>query len=209
MQTNAISTNPSMSSYMMDDSPLVFGNIFEESVSVSCWNRPSNKVINAYFASVLDALKFGIRNVFTVSELQENLRKILPDGIGKEQAVKDIHLLADMLTCLLDCKEVGLRLVVLNQPMCPKFHVDNIPVRLVTTYLGPGTEWVPNEWADSAKPGLVSTSTSNENSIQQLNPFDVALLKGSAWGENHTAAIHRSCGLKDDQWRVLLTMDPI
>ncbi|MBB3184064.1 hypothetical protein FHR95_001624 [Halomonas fontilapidosi] len=30
--------------------------------------------------------------------------------------------------------------------MCPHFHCDNLPVRLVTTSHGHGCEWLP-EWA--------------------------------------------------------------
>ena len=38
----------------------------------------------------------------------------------------------------------GLRL--LEHAMCPRFHCDNLPVRLVTTSHGHGCEWLP-EWA--------------------------------------------------------------
>lgn len=207
----------STSSFQYGDSPVVFTEIFSETTSLSCWQRLQNKVIQSFFERASSSLKLGIRNVFEVRSLQTSLDRLLPDEIGKEQAISDIYLLADMLTCLFDCQAVGLRLAAINSAMCPRFHVDNIPVRLVTTYLGTGTQWLPNECADPSKlghgaqgrPDNESGLYATEKSIKQMNCFDVALLKGSAWGNDHAAAIHRSCELANNEWRVLLTLDPV
>ncbi|MBU2979571.1 DUF1826 domain-containing protein [Alteromonas sp. C1M14] len=193
----------------MHSSPLVFSEVFKESVSVACWQRPEHSVVSAYFNNAAPALKIGIRSVFSLSTLKENLHEQLPEGIGKSQAIDDIYLLADMLTCLFDCQEVGLRLAALNQAMCPKFHRDNIPVRLISTYMGPATEWIPNECISPDEPLSKSLKRIKDEHIVQLATRDVALFKGSAWDENHQGAVHRSCALAHDQWRVLLTMDPI
>lgn len=200
---------PLPSSYIANSSPLVLSEIVNQAVSVACWQRPDNRVLRAYFKHAAPALKIGIRTVLSVATLEEALQELLPEGMGKDQAIDDIYLLADMLTCLFDCQEVGLRLAALNQPMCPKFHVDNIPVRLITTYTGPATQWVPNEWLPPDKPLFRALSTINDKLVCQLNAQDVALFKGSAWDENHSAAVHRSCALAQDEWRVLLTLDPL
>jgi hypothetical protein len=214
MQTQLL---PTEKSFQYGDSPTVFGDIFEVSTSLVCWQRPENRIVKAYFEAVSSSLKIGVRNVFSLPSLHTELASSLPDGIGKEHAIKDIYLLADMLTCLFDCKEVGLRLTAINTAMCPRLHVDNIPVRLITTYVGPGTEWLPNEHVEQSNSNLnVTKVKSNQTSlrynaqnIKQLNSFDVSLIKGSAWGEDHIAAIHRSCALASEQWRVVLTLDPI
>lgn len=212
-----LQASTSVASFQYGKSPLALTEIFSESTSLSCWKRTPNRVIQAYFDSVSTSLRLGIRNVYEISSLKSNLDDLLPDGIGKEQAVNDIYLLADMLTCLFNCSGVGLRLTAVDKAMCPRFHVDNIPVRLITTYLGPGTQWLPNEYADASKLGHGSGGRVDdesglytcEQSIEQLSCFDVALLKGSAWGESHSAAIHRSCDLRQNKSRVLLTLDPI
>ena len=36
-----------------------------------------------------------------------------------------------------------MRLVSTSAPMCPRFHTDHVGVRLICTYVGPGTEWLP------------------------------------------------------------------
>lgn len=56
--------------------------------------------------------------------------------------------MVDMFCCLFELKRAGLRLTVLDRAMCPRFHVDRVPCRLVTTYLGAATEWLPHTVAD-------------------------------------------------------------
>lgn len=210
-------TTSEPTSFASGTSPMVFNEIFSPSTSVALWQRPKDKVVQAYFASVISSLRLEIRNVFNINTLKGELEALLPGGLGKEQAIHDIHLVADMLTCLFDCEEVGLRLTAINHAMCPRFHVDDIPVRLITTYCGPGTEWLPNEFARISKLGhAAGGKTDNQSGLyeseQQVlksDTFDVGLLKGTSWGEDHLPAIHRSCQLDKDEWRVVLTLDPL
>jgi hypothetical protein len=153
-----------------------------------------------------------------MNSLKKDISHMLPEYDGKQEAVDDIYLLSDMLTCLFDCDSVGLRLAPLTSAMCPSFHVDNIPVRLVNTYIGSGTEWLPlealyeNPSEDTA--GQLSKTkfgtSYNKSHIQQMKHFDVGLLKGKAWQQHEQmAAIHRSCQLQENEKRVLLTLDPM
>lgn len=205
-------------SWCADTSPLILSEIVSEYTSTAVWQRESNTVISDYFASVFRYMGLGIKTVFAMDSLKQGLNDALPDGEGKEQVIEDIYLLSDMLTCLFDCNDVGLRLAPLSSAMCPNFHVDKIPVRLVTTYLGNGTEWLPienlyeqpNSDAFNKTPKALNKGYYNINEVRQINGFDVALLKGSAWpGHEHMAAVHRSCALAENEKRVLLTLDPI
>lgn len=91
-----------------------------------------------------------------------------------------------MFCYLFDLKQTGLRLAALDNAMCPKFHVDKIPCRLVTTYHGVATQWLPHHVADRSKLGSGSNGLPDDETglhphqkhIQQLNDGDVALLKG-------------------------------
>lgn len=199
-------------------SPMVLSDIVSPDNSIAIWQRPENPLIAHYFVSVFSELGMGLREVFSMSSLRDGLEGSLPDAPHKDEAIEDIYLLSDMLTCLFNCDSVGLRLVPLNSAMCPKFHTDNIPVRLVNTYLGPGTQWLPagsNPARHNAKPkvGLVGYSAgqqSDSSAIQQLNAYDVALLKGRAWeNQEQMACIHRSCPVEPGAKRVLLTLDPM
>lgn len=219
-------------SWSMDRSHLVLGNIFDETKSIAIWSRhtiasePCNsdvqkarneaqkeaqRVISNYFDKAFTTLGHGINGVFEMETLRASLSEMLPEFDGRETVVDDIFLLSDMLTCLFNCNAVGLRLVPLTSAMCPKFHVDNIPVRLVTTYLGEGTQWLPLESVDiTPVSGRISHKPRNLDDVQQLKSFDVALLKGKAWdGHEHLAAVHRSCAVEQGLQRVLLSLDPM
>ena len=100
--------------------------------------------------------------------------------------------------------------------MCPKFHVDRVPCRLVTTLLGTATEWLPNDKVNRSKLGAGGKGLADSDSgimqspldIKQLNPGDVALLKGEAWYNNEMRGlVHRSPMVLNNEKRLLLTLD--
>ena len=204
---------------------MVLGDIFEKKVSVAVWTRPEVSLVSQYYDDSFKSLGMGIRGVFSLTSLKEEIAKLLPDGkssAGKQAAIDDIYLLSDMLTTLFDCDSVGVRLVPLSSAMCPSFHVDNIPVRLVNTYLGEGTEWLPIESVvTSPMIGLGGKNAQGlsknrlgqryqESSVKQMSAFDVGLLKGKSWqGHEEFAAVHRSCKVQPNTQRVLLTLDPM
>lgn len=209
--------NVNTESWRQGSDHMILTDIFQSTVSVAIWQRESNLLVEEYFRSCFNELRNGVRQVFSVTRIKSGLAEELPEHHGKQQAIEDIYLLADMLTCLFNCEAVGLRLAPLNKAMCPKLHTDNIPVRLVSTYLGSGTQWLPRE-ALTEQPftslrehlKVVEQNSIEEEAIQQMSAFDVGLLKGSAWDEQENmAAIHRSCAVANDEQRVVLTLDPM
>lgn len=206
------------SSWRNDNSPVVLGEIFSDNTSVAIWNRAFSKNITDYFEQAFQSLGLGVQGVFSMDSLKQDIGEMLPEHQGKQEVIEDIYLLSDMLTCLFGCNSVGLRIAPLKSAMCPSFHVDNIPVRMVCTYHGPGSEWLPLEALDNTLPvnpkGKISKTNSGlfyeKQHIQQMNTFDVGLLKGKAWdNQENMAAVHRSCQLKENQRRILLTLDPM
>jgi len=133
-----------------------------------------------------------------------------------DEVSEDIAELVDMFCYLFELKQAGIRLKVLNQAMCPKFHVDRVPCRLVTTYQGVATQWLPHDLIDPTKLGQGSNGLpdhesglyQNTNDIQQLASGDVALLKGTLWqGNENTGLVHRSPALVGNENRLLMTLD--
>ena len=202
-------------SWVMESDPMALANIFSPSTSIAIWQRAASPEIQAYFDAIFADLNNGLCRSFDICDMRQELLQVLPEAPGKADAAEDIFLLADMLTCLFNCNGVGLRLAPLTSAMCPKFHIDNIQVRLVNTYLGGGTQWLPRELVDPNLLGHKSVGKSDSQlydaqHIQQLDAFDVALLKGSAWdNQNDMAAVHRSCPVAKEEKRVLLTLDPM
>jgi hypothetical protein len=192
--------------------------IFAHDIHVAIWERPTTASVESYFANTFDQHRCGIRDVYALTDLKLKLLDRLPDGTGKLEVIDDIYLLADMLTCLFDCNEVGLRLSAIINAMCPRFHTDHIPVRMVCTYLGNGTQWIKTDRVDHNKLGHGAKGKSDEasgliqsvNDIEQMSAFDVGLLKGSAWeNDRKQAAVHRSCPHSLNEQRVILSLDPM
>lgn len=54
--------------------------------------------------------------------------------------MEDLALLREVISDLLGCAVVGLRLARINRAMCPGWHVDRAGIRLVCAYQGPATQ---------------------------------------------------------------------
>jgi len=55
----------------------------------------------------------------------------------------DVAMLVARLAQVADARRVRVSFGVVRTDQCRKFHVDFVRYRLVTTYVGPGTEWLP------------------------------------------------------------------
>lgn len=130
--------------------------------------------------------------------------------------VADIAQWVDVFATLLEPSAVGLRLAEMHHPMCPAFHTDEVGIRLVCAYLGPGTEYLNTEDADPTRLGYHARGETLEESglllpgakIQQAPSQAVLLMKGATWpGNEATPLIHRSPCLTPYTRRVVLTLD--
>ena len=195
--------------------PHIFTDIYREDVNMAIWKRPLSSTLSDS-VSIFLTEKPRFKASMTVSS--QSVLKSISESLGAEMSElsENIAELVEMFCCLFELKRVGLRLTVVDSAMCPKFHVDNVPCRLITTFQGVGTEWLPHQVADREKLGRGSNGKSdsesgiyqNEKEIQQLNCGDVALLKGEHWEGNEQAGlVHRSPALASDERRLILTLD--
>lgn len=182
----------------------VLTDIFDPAVNLIVWQREPHPAVAAYseflVASASSVAFSTLQTVVEPTDLMDLLAQRLPDAAGKTEFIADLQLLSEMLTCLMDCPAVGFRLKRLQQPMCPRFHTDHVALRLLVTYCGSGTEWLPAGQDAGMKRQLVRP--------QQLQASEVALLKGTAWQGNAAGAIwHRSPASNTP--RLLLSLDPV
>lgn len=190
------------------ETPQVLTDVLQDGVNLAVWRRRLPAQLEDFAALAVSlGLCLADQRVIDVDEqhmpvLPELLRETA-DLHGYEAFVADVNWLVAAYTCLVGARRVGLRLRVLAGPMCPRFHVDNVPLRLLTTYAGPGTEWLPGQ----ASEGLdLPTAQPPVDNIQRLQPGDVALLKGEKWQGNEGAGlVHRSP--PGQQGRLLLSLD--
>ncbi|MFT6287117.1 MAG: hypothetical protein ACJA09_001870 [Alcanivorax sp.] len=198
------------------DEPSIFTDIYLEETNIVIWRRQlSDTLKHSVDAFLKSNPTFQATMAVTPDSVLSSLSKSLGDTAQLE-LTENIAELADMFCCLFDLKRVGLRLTALDRAMCPKFHVDKIPCRLVTTFQGVGTEWLPHQGVNREKLGAGSNGKSDDQSglykiphdIQQLNCGEVALLKGEAWiGNENAGLVHRSPALTTGEHRLLLTFD--
>jgi hypothetical protein len=209
---NILSLHPAVST-----EPSVMTDVYREDTNIIVWQRDlSNEIESAVnFFINNNAVKSTMLTVTPQNTLDE-----LCKAFGIDDAVvalyQDISLLVDMFCCLFELKGAGLRLTVLERAMCPRFHVDRIPCRLVTTYKGIATEWLEHSVIDRTKLGAGNKGKQDEDSglfqnihdINRLNTGDVALLKGENWSEEEgQGLVHRSPNIVQGECRLLITLD--
>lgn len=116
-----------------------------------------------------------------------------PMGEGGRALASDVVALAQAFAAIMGCDHVKLRLQVVETDACRKFHMDMVTARLLTTYAGPGTQWI-----EAAAP----------DEVKQLAPGEIALLKGRRWVEE-PEVLHRSPPISGTgDTRLLLAIDP-
>lgn len=196
--------------------PAVLADIYEPKTNITIWQRSLSESLQCLVDEFVASRQQPYTSLIcTPSDARSQLLKEL--GSSRFSAlVDDVNELIDMFCYLFDLNQVGLRLTVLREAMCPKFHVDHVPCRLVTTYGGIGTQWLPNHAVNRAKLGIGSAGLSdqesglygNESDIRQMAAADVALLKGEGWQGNQNAGlVHRSPTIPPGESRLLLTLD--
>ena len=196
--------------------PGVFTEIYQEEANMVIWERALSATLQASVREFLD-LKPTFQSSVTVTP-QSALTSV-SEALGESaspELSEDIAELVDMFCCLFDLGRAGLRMTALDSAMCPKFHVDRVPCRLVTTYLGVATEWLAHQHVDRSKLGAGSNGLpdcqsgifQNPGDVQQLMSGEVALLKGELWEGNENAGlVHRSPAVDTGTRRLLLTLD--
>lgn len=112
---------------------------------------------------------------------------------------QDLERLAQIFEAVHDEPRYTATLAVVRGNECSKLHVDHVKLRLICTYTGPGTEWLPNESVDRAAMGHPHEDVARANAciqrgeLQRARPGEVLLLKGEAWpGNTGRGAVHRS-----------------
>lgn len=163
--------------------------IFEPHIQMAIWQRELPDDASAYLSS-LDLTKLpGWRGLLRPGQAPD--LPGWPAALGLTAWQADIALLSDVLAELMGTERLGLRLEVLNRPMCPRYHVDQVGVRLLCTYVGAGTEWREGEQEG------------------QLDRGAVALIKGSGWPENIGAGLDHRSPDPAGQPRVLIAIDAV
>ena len=191
--------------------------IFNKNTNISIWKRElDSKLINAsdYILNEIPDLQ--------ISELvkNEDVETMLVHKFGENENIScliaDISRVVKLFCDLFNVNQVWLRLDAIDSPMCPRFHTDNLKCRLVTTYKGPATQWLPNDLVNrdmlghgnDGKPDEESGLFLKNTDIEELDVGHVALLKGEGWiGNEGKGLVHRSPHKEGSYNRLYMTID--
>lgn len=122
----------------------------------------------------------------------------LPAGTMRDLLASDIGALALMFAQVVRNPLMHLRFEAVTTDACRKFHVDQMPARLLCTYRGPGTQFGLRDASGQVVPA------------GKMRSGEVAILRGALWpGEEVTTLLHRSPPIAGTgEVRLFLALDP-
>lgn len=151
------------------------------------------------------------RDIASLAPIADDMLKLAPFSQSVEGAVKsavadldgialplrrDIIMLAQRFAKLMACDRVRLRLEGIATDACRKIHADYTDVRLITTYAGPGTQYIPYG------------SAAEESELIGLPTGWIGLFKGHIFNADHVPCMHRSPPIiASGQQRLVLVID--
>ena len=124
----------------------------------------------------------------------EEILALLEDEISEDLKSSDFYMqwVIDMEgVCNIFCETLATSTVgfcLATQRACQRYHIDNVPLRLLVTYYGKGTEWVPDSAVDrlAYDSGMPNNKIlKNNNARKFLNAWDIAIFRGGPDGLLH------------------------
>ena len=172
------------------------------------WRRILDPDLHGWLAGLDHALLPDFRILLQPRDLSAAIEPYLDDsgmpaGNMRDLFIRDIDDLVSAFARLASADLVDIRLERIRHDACWKFHRDRVELRLLTTYLGPATQWVQPGQAEQA----LRDQRDYGGPLEQLHDHDVAVFKGSNAGPG-SGIVHRSPPIEGTgQTRLLLCLN--
>jgi len=155
--------------------------------------------------------KIECRAIGTVEEITSLLNDYFNHNLSNHLSLReDITSLLRLFDQITVASSYRLLLATVSTNMCRKFHTDINDLRMLCTYVGPGTNWIPDEIVDlqSQKSGRGDLEmVIEERHVQQVYTGDAVILKGALY-EGANPILHRSPPIEESgEKRLLLRID--
>lgn len=163
----------------------------QPSVEMALWPR----AIPPAMAAALDTLPATSlpdgRVLVSLGDIEAALDTLFRDRAAtadlRPWLIADIAMLAAYFADLTGSIEIDVRLERITGDACWKFHRDCVEARLLTTYRGPGTEWV----SPTDAPAALRDQRAYRGPLHRFPPQAVGVFKGSCAGPG-SGIVHRS-----------------
>lgn len=176
--------------------------IHEPGVDLVIWERLAQTSPDLAALAVTDKMLQNVSNWrqrLSINAIAQHVSR-MPEPLGR-----DIAQLAQLFAGIAKASMLEVRLERVVDNACWKFHRDAVHMRLLTSYAGPGTEWVA---APDAEQALVQQGA-YRGPIGRLQRFDVGIFKGRRY-QPEPALVHRSPAIAGTgEQRLLLCMTPV
>lgn len=197
--------------------PAVLAEIYEPDINLAIWQAGLSSAVRDYAQALSRKTPApNLKITGCTADIIDELSTRLPQDSRRQHLLEHVRRCCEMFTDLFDAKDLGLRFETLDRAMCPRFHVDNLPVRLITTLHGVATEWLPEfavdrQWLGrrgANQPDQTSGLIRDINAVAHMHAGDVALMKGESWeGNQGRGLVHRSPQPGPGASRLVLTLD--
>jgi hypothetical protein len=189
--------------------------ITEPGVNLAYWKRPVQEDVDILCRQMIQQKVSTFAENLSEENADDRLYQYFAPLAGETHAKnllrKDIVVLLRQCLTISGRSYVKVLLKIIADDACTKFHTDGYDFRLLCTYVGAGTEWVPdsNVNRNQLVKGSNADIVNDLSFVQHLQPFEVAILKGEASYENRGKGIvHRSPGITArGEKRLLLRID--
>ena len=192
--------------------------VLEPGVNLAVWERALPPDVGRWLDALCARATLDAGAVVALASLDASpLLADAPPGPARDWWQRDVEALIARFAALAGVDHVEAHLGTVAHDKCRKLHADHVGLRLLCTYSGPGTRWLPESAAVRA--ALVPSNDGPDEAnarvapdldlVRSLRAGDVGVLKGDAWPGNHGhGAIHQSApiaarGLR----RLLLKLD--
>ena len=167
--------------------------IYDDPVNLCLIERPLPDTIEQFVQTALQA-QTSLEISHAVNPQRYDFGELWPQAAslpGYEAWTTDVAWLTSAYCDLFGLSEAGLRIRTLDKAMCPRFHIDRVPARMICSYGGIGTEWLPEYALDRTKLGMGACGQPDDRSglildptaIRQMSAYAVGLMKGENWPE--------------------------
>lgn len=143
---------------------------------------PADQQPDGRFLVQLKHVRAGVLELFDQCDV--------PEGPSRRWWADDVISLCEQFSTRAGIDQIDVRLEWITGNACWKFHVDNVSLRLITSYCGPGTEIVPESHGEEA----LALQRDYNGPVHRLGNGDVAIFRGGRGG-----IVHRSPPIR--AWR--------
>ncbi len=166
--------------------------IRDADLQLAIWQRSLPQGLAAWLEDVAPQTLPHFRILVATEDVAQAIGRLVErDALGlaapSRMLARDIEALVRLFASVARCDEVDIRLERITGDACWKFHRDHVPVRLLTTYRGPGSEWVAPEASDRA----LADQRAYRGPLHRLPRHAVGLFKGCA-DDACAGIVHRS-----------------